>query len=223
MVKIGSKAQRKFDTVLLSRYACYLIVQNADPSKPIVAIGQTYFTIQTRRQEIADEIAELPENLLRIIRRSQLAVNNRRLAETAQVSGVITSRDFAIFQDHGYMGLYNGLKAKDIHAHKGLEEKAEILDWMNSDELAANAFRASLARQRLEREQIQGKERANQTHHAVGKIVRKAIEEAGGMMPEDMPTPTKSVQQIERDEQLLIERQKQPSLFDISEDVQKKR
>ncbi len=214
MVNIGSGAQRRFDTVFLSRYACYLIIQNADPSKPIVALGQTYFTVQTRRQEIADEVAELPEDQLRIMRRSQLAVNNRQLAETAQGVGVITSRDFAIFQDHGYMGLYNGLKAKDIHARKQLKKKEEILDWMNSDELAANAFRSSLARQKLEREQVQNKENANDTHREVGKIVRKAIEEAGGTMPEDMPTPATSVQQIARDEQLRIERQRQPFLFD---------
>jgi DNA-damage-inducible protein D len=128
---------------------------------------------------------------------------------------VITSTDFSTFQNHGYRGLYT-LTEDQIHAGKGLQEGEHILDWMNSDELTANAFRASLARQKLEREQIQGKENANQAHYQVGKIVRQAIAQAGGAMPEEMPTPDKSILQLQHDEQKRLERSRQPSLFDES-------
>jgi len=214
MVSIGSGAKRKFDTVHLSRYACYLIVQNADPSKPIVALGQTYFAVETRRQEIADELAALPENEKRLLLRSEMAILNARLAEAAQQSGVIEPLDFAIFQDHGYMGLYGGLRENDIHARKGLtSEKQKILDYMGSDELAANAFRASLARQRLEREQVKGKDEANQTHFQVGRKVRQTIKELGGTMPEDLPTPQESIQELQREQQKRLLSGSQDSLF----------
>jgi len=147
MVEIGSGAKRKFNTVYLSRYACYLIVQNADPAKPIVALGQTYFAVQTRRQELSDEeaLAGLTENQTSPLIRGQLTLHNRQLAETASNAGVITSRDFAIFQDHGYKGLYGGLGAKEIHAHKELKSGQKILDHMGSTELA----RTSLERHKL--------------------------------------------------------------------------
>lgn len=218
MVKLGSGGQRKIEDYQLSRYACYLLIQNADPSKPIVALGQTYFAVQTRRQELADELVALPEDQLRLLRRTQMTIYNSQLAEAAQQTGVIESKDFAIFQDHGYMGLYGGLKAKDIHAHKWLKKSQEILDYMGSDELAANIFRASQTKQKLEREQVQGKEKANQTHFEVGKKVRQTIEELGGTLPEDLPTPIESIQQLQRKEQKLLEERSQPSLFDESED-----
>jgi DNA-damage-inducible protein D len=217
MVGIGSGAKRKFNTVFLSRYACYLIVQNADPEKPIVALGQTYFAVQTRRQEIADELAALPEDQLRLLRRGQMNIYNTQLAEAAQQSGVIESRDFAIFQDHGYRGLYGGLGARDIHVRKGLKKSQQILDHMGSDELAANIFRASQTKQKLEREQIRGKDKANQAHHEVGREVRSTIERLGGTMPENLPTPEKSIQQLQREEQKRIEAERQPGLFDESE------
>jgi len=128
MVTIGSGAKRKFDTAFLSRYACYLIVQNADPSKPIVALGQTYFAVQTRRQELGDELAALPEDQLRLLRRSQMNIYNSQLAQAANVAGVVEPIDFAIFTDHGYKGLYGGLGAKDIHSRKGLKKSQQILD-----------------------------------------------------------------------------------------------
>ncbi|HVB62757.1 MAG TPA: DNA damage-inducible protein D [Ktedonobacteraceae bacterium] len=217
LIKAGRGAQRQIEDYHLTRYACYLIVQNADPEKPIVALGQTYFAVQTRRQEIADELAlsTLPEDQKRLIYRSEMAILNTRLAETARHAGVIKPDDFATFQDHGYMGLYGGLRENDIHERKGLTSDSQhILDYMGSDELAANAFRASLARQKLETEQVKDKYSANQTHHQVGGIVRKAIAEAGGTMPEDLPTPEKSIQEVEREEQKLVDRQKQPLLFD---------
>ena len=214
MVKLGSGGRRKIEDYHLSRYACYLLIQNADPSKPIVALGQTYFAVQTRRQELADELAALPEDQLRLLRRAQMTVYNSQLAGAAQKSGVIEPMDFAIFQDHGYMGLYGNLKARDIHARKGLKKSQEILDYMGSDELAANIFRASQTKQKLEREQIQGKERANQTHYEVGKKVRQTIEELGGTLPEDLPTPAESIQQLQRKEQKQLQDRSQPSLFE---------
>ncbi len=219
MINLGKGAKRSVDDVLLSRYACYLIVQNADPSKPIVALGQTYFAVQTRRQELADEIAALPEDQLRLLRRAQMSIYNSQLARSAQYSGIVESIDFAIFQDHGYMGLYGGLRAKDIHARKGLKKSQEILDYMGSDELAANIFRASQTKQKLEREQIQGKEKANQTHYEVGKKVRQTIDELGGTLPENLPTPTESIQQLQRKEQKQLEERSQPSLFDGPENT----
>jgi len=171
MITTGKGARRRFDTVFLSRYACYLIVQNADPNKPIVALGQTYFAVQTRLQEVADELAGLSEDQLRLLRRSQMSIYNTQLAEVAQRSGVVEPVDFAIFQDHGYMGLYGGLKAADIHERKSLVRNQEILDYMGSDELAANIFRASQTKQKLERERVRGKESANRTYHEVGREV----------------------------------------------------
>jgi len=214
MVKLGSGGRRKIEDYHLSRYACYLLIQNADPSKPIVALGQTYFAVQTRRQELADELAALPEDQLRLLRRAQMTIYNSQLAGAAQISGVIEPMDFAIFQDHGYMGLYGGLKAKDIHDRKGLKKSQEILDYMGSDELAANIFPCQPTKQKLEREQIQGKEKANRTHFEVGKKVRQTIEELGGTLPEDLPTPAESIQQLQRKEQKQLQDRSQPSLFE---------
>lgn len=217
MSKTGQGGQRKTEDVLLSRYAAYLVVMNGDPKMPIVAMGQEYFAEQTRRQELAVAQAEaielLPEDQKRLYRRAEVSIQNVQLSVAARQSGVITSTDFSTFQNHGYRGLYT-LTEDQIHARKGLQESEHILDWMNSDELTANAFRASLTRQKLEREQTQGKENANQAHYQVGKIVRHAIAQAGGTMPEDMPTPDKSIQQLQKDEQKRLERNRQPLLFD---------
>src|SRR6266702_3585725 len=176
LIKAGKGARRPTEDYHLSRYACYLIVQNADPSKPIVALGQTYFAVQTRRQELADELAlsTLPEDQKRLIYRTEMTVLNTRLAEAAQVAGVIEPLDFATFQDHGYRGLYT-LTENQIHTRKGLRPSEGILDYMGSDELAANAFRASLARQKLEHDKVRGKEKANRTHYQVGRKVRQTI------------------------------------------------
>lgn len=190
MVQIGSNAKRKMESIKLSRYACYLIVQNADPSKEIVALGQTYFAVQTRLQEIqkTEQYTNLnTEEEKRLFLRSELRSHNSKLAETAQNAGVLTSIDYAIFQNHGYQGLYGGLNAKGIHEHKGLQKNQQILDHMGSTELAANLFRATQAEEKLRRENIQGKENANQTHFEVGKKVRETIAEIGGVMPEDLP------------------------------------
>lgn len=182
MVPIGSGATRKTEDYHLSRYACYLIIQNADPSKPIVAVGQTYFAVQTRRQELADELAALPEDQKRLIFRSEMAIFNSQLAEAAQQAGVIEPLDFATFQDHGYMGLYGGLRENDIHARKNLQPRDKILDYMGSEELGANIFRATQTDAKVRREGIQGKEAANHTHNEVGREVRATLERLGATM-----------------------------------------
>lgn len=199
MVNIGSGAQREIADVRLSRYACYLIVQNGDPSKPVIANGQTYFAMQTRRQELEDsaKFAQLSEDDKRLAIRNELAAHNKYLAAAAKDAGVETSLDYAIFQDHGYKGLYGGMGAKDIHATKGLKKSQKILDHMGSTELAANLFRATQTEEKLKRENVQGKKQANSTHFEVGHKVRQTIQELGGAMPEDMPTPVQSVKQIE--------------------------
>src|SRR6266699_1899389 len=186
MISVGKGASRKRSNVHLSRYACYLIVQNADPSKPIVALGQTYFAVQTRRQELADELAALPEDQKRLILRSQMAIFNRQLAETARQAGVIEPSDFATFQDHGYMGLYGGLRENDIHARKNLQPRDKILDYMGSEELGANIFRATQTDAKLRREGIRGKEAANRTHNEVGREVRATLKRLGATMPEHL-------------------------------------
>ena len=162
LIKAGKGARRPIEDYNLTRYACYLIVQNADPAKPIVALGQTYFAVQTRRQEIADELslANLPEDQKRLIFRSLMSTYNTRLAETAQLAGVIEPRDFATFEDHGYMGLYDGRRENDIHREKKLKPKEKILDHMVSEELAANMFRATQADAKMKRDQVKTKGKA---------------------------------------------------------------
>jgi len=205
MVEIGSGAKRQLEDLRLSRYACYLIVQNADPAKPVIANGQTYFAIQTRRQELGDSEAfrQLDEDEKRLSIRNELAVHNKHLAAAAKEAGVESGMDFAIFQDHGYKGLYGGLGNRDIHVRKGLKKSQKILDHMGSTELAANLFRATQTEEKLRRDQVDGKSRANNTHYEVGRKVRQTIEELGGTMPEDLPKPASSIQQIESDKSRL--------------------
>lgn len=191
MVKIGSGAERPMDDgVKLSRYACYLIVQNADPTKEVVALGQTYFAVQTRLQEIRqmDEYNSLStEDQKRLFLRNEMKKHNIQLADAAKDAGVIEPVDYAIFQNHGYKGLYGGLDAKGIHARKGLKKSQQILDHMGSTELAANLFRATQTEEKLRKDKIRGKQKANLTHFEIGKKVRKTIEEIGGTMPENLP------------------------------------
>jgi len=190
MVSIGLKIQRQIENIKLSRYACYLIVQNADPSKEVVAQGQTYFAVQTRIREIQqmEEYNRLAsEEERRLFLRDELSRQNLYLASAAKDAGVIEPIDYAIFQNHGYMGLYNGLDAKAIHKHKGLKKSQQILDHMGSTELAANLFRSTQAEDKLRKENIKGKQAANKTHYEVGKKVRQTIQELGGTMPENLP------------------------------------
>ncbi|NJL76718.1 MAG: DNA damage-inducible protein D [Saprospiraceae bacterium] len=200
MVPIGSGAERAMPSYKLSRYACYLIVQNADPGKEVVALGQTYFAVQTRLQEIRqmDEYNRLStEDEKRLFLRNEMAKHNTQLAAAAKDAGVVEPVDYAIFQNHGYMGLYGGLDAKAIHKKKGLKKSQQILDHMGSTELAANLFRATQTEEKLKRENIKGKHKANQTHYEVGKKVRKTIQELGGEMPENLPVAD-SIKKIEK-------------------------
>lgn len=204
MVDIGSGAERQIDDVMLSRYACYLIVMNGDPRKEVIAIGQSYFAVKTRQQELIDNYEQMSEDQKRLAIRNEMRRHNIALADAAHDAGVIEQRDYAIFQNKGYQGLYGGLGVKEIHARKGLKKSEKILDHMGSTELAANLFRATQTEEKLRRENIQGKAAANQAHYDVGRKVRQTIQELGGTMPEDLPTPEKSVKQIERE----VERKK---------------
>ena len=186
MVEIGSGARRPIEDWMLSRYACYLVIQNADPSKPLVALGQTYFATQTRKQELEDR-ARQQEDQKRLLLRDEMKTHNTRLAGAAKQAGVVKPIEYAIFMDHGYKGLYGGLGAKDIHRRKELVKNQGILDHMGSTELAANLFRATQTEEKLRREGITSKEAANQVHNEVGKKVRQTIRELGGTMPEILP------------------------------------
>lgn len=200
-IQMPKGAHRTIPDYMLSRYACYLIVMNGDPRKEVIAVGQTYFAVKTRQQELIEHYEELSEDQKRLAIRREMKEHNKSLAEAAQMAGVIEQKDYAIFQNKGYQGLYGGLGAKEIHARKGLKKGDKILDHMGSTELAANLFRATQTDEKLRRENIKGKEAANSTHYEVGKAVRKTIQELGGTMPENLPTPDKSVKQIEAEQE----------------------
>lgn len=219
MIAVGKGGQRVIEDIHLSRYGAYLSVQNSDASKPIVALGQTYFTVQTRRQELADEeaFAALSEDQKRLVRRSQMAALNQQLATAAKKAGVVRPQDFAIFQNHGYRGLYGGETEDMIHARKSLQSQEKILDYMGSDELAYNAFRASLTKQKIEREQLQEKEQANVAHFEMGAEVRATIIRTGATLPEDLPTPAKSIQQLQQEELQRLQQGAQLPLFSLDE------
>lgn len=210
MITIARGAVRSIETIKLTRYACYLTVQNADPNKVIVAQAQTYFAIQTRIAEVQqmDEYNQLStEEEKRLFLREELARHNSLLAEAAKEAGVIESIDYAIFQNYGYQGLYGGLGAKEIHARKGLKKSQKILDHMGSTELAANLFRATQTEEKLRRENIKGKFNANKTHFEVGRKVRQTIKELGGTMPEDLPV-AESIKSIESKQKKMLKENK---------------
>ena len=206
MVSIGSGAERQIDSIKLSRYACYLTVQNADPNKTIVAQAQTYFTIQTRRAEKLLDSPFTDEEEKRLMLRHEMKKHNKQLASAAKDAGVKTNKDYGVFQNAGYKGLYGGLDKQDIHDKKGLTKNQEILDHMGSTELAANLFRATQTEEKLRRENIQGKNAANRTHYEVGQKVRATIAELGGTMPEDLPTP-ESIKRLESKKRRIEEKQ----------------
>lgn len=189
---------KKIEDYNLSRYACYLIAMNGSPRKKAIALAQTYFAVKTRQQELIEQYDEMTEDEKRLAVRHEMTEHNKRLADAAHDAGVLTHKDFGTFQNYGYKGLYGGLDAKQIHARKGLKKSQHILDHMGTTELAANLFRATQTEEKLRRDNIKGKENANNTHFNVGREVRDTIGRLGGTMPENLPTPDKSIQQLER-------------------------
>lgn len=195
-------ATKQISDYKLSRYACYLIVQNADPRKKVVAFGQTYFAVQTRRQEITEKyFNSLDENKKRIITRGQTIDKNKTLYKAAKDSGV---ENYGKFTNYGYQGLY-GENAKQIAKRKGLTDKEEILDYMGSEELVDNLFRIVQTEAKLKNEKISNEKDANKTHYEVGITVRETIKKLGGTLPEKLPTPNKSIAQIELEELSKLE------------------
>ena len=207
MVQIGSGAERKQQDYKLSRYACYLIAQNGDSRKKVIALAQTYFAVQTRKQEISEkEYSMLTEDEKRFYQRNLTRKGNYSLNQTAKKAGV---KNFDKFHNSGYKGLYNGETADDIAKRKGLRYREDILDNMGSDELIANLFRISQTEQKLRKDNIKGEKEANSTHYEVGRKVRKAIADIGGTMPEDLPTPKKSLKQLEKEKNNKLKLKKQ--------------
>lgn len=197
MITIGKGAQRPQIDYKLSRYACYLIVMNGDPRKNVIAWGQTYFAVKTRQQELVELFDRLSEDEKRLFIRGDIKQKNMLLAEAAHNAGIITAHEYAIFQDAGYRGLYGGLTAQDIADRKGLSSGDEILDFMGSEELAANLFRITQTEAKMRREGTSSPSEANATHYQVGKAVRETIAGLGGSMPENLPTPDKSIKELE--------------------------
>ena len=197
MVRIGSGAERMQKDYKLTRYACYLIAQNGDPRKEVIALAQTYFAIQTRKQEINEkEYSLLTEDEKRFYQRNLTRKGNYLLNQIAKNSGV---KNFDKFHNSGYKGLYNGETADDIAKRKGLRYREDILDNMGSEELAANLFRITQTESKLKRDNISTEKEANNTHYNIGKNIREVIAKNGGTMPEDLPTPKKSLKQLEKE------------------------
>ena len=206
MVEIGSDTKREVPDYKLSRYACYLIAQNGDSRKKVIALAQTYFAIQTRKMELTErEYSSLTEEEKRVYQRNLTKKGNYSLNIAARNVGV---KNFDRFHNYGYKGLYNGETADDIAKRKGLRYREDILDNMGSDELIANLFRISQTEQKLKKDNIQTEKEANKTHYNIGKNIREVIEKNGGTMPEDLPTPEKSLKQLEKEKNNMLKNNK---------------
>lgn len=210
MVQIGMNQERQIVDYELSRYACYVIVQNGDPRKKVIALGQSYFAIKTRQQELNENFDHLSENQKRIAIRDEMSHHNKSLSEAARNAGV---KNFANFHNSGYQGLYGGLGVSQIKEIKGLDGNKQILDYMGSTELAANLFRATQTDEKLRREPIFGEEKANKTHYNVGAAVRSTMISLGNKPPEDLPTPQESIQEIKKKEKEIDNSDDQMTLF----------
>ncbi len=198
MVQIGSGAYRELEDYKLSRHACYLIAQNGDSRKSVIALAQTYFAMQTRKQEIESmDYSLLTEDKKRFYQRNLTRKGNLSLNQTAKKAGV---KNFDKFHNEGYKGLYNGETADDIAKRKKLRYREDILDNMGSEELVDNLFRITHTEQKLKRDNIQGEKNASIVHKEIGRVVRKAIKEVGGTMPENLPTPLKSLKELEKED-----------------------
>ena len=208
MIIVAKGAQRNVVDYRLTRYACYLIVMNGDPHKEVIALGQTYFAVKTRQQELAELYDRLSEDEKRLFIRGDIKQKNMLLAEAAHKAGIITNQEYATFQDAGYRGLYGGMTARDIAEHKGLQNGEEILDYMGGEELAANLFRITQTEAKMRREGTSTPAAANAAHYEVGKVVRETIAELGGTMPEELPTPEKSIKQLEAEQRKQIKPKK---------------
>ena len=205
MIKMPKGATKEVIDYKLSRYACYLIVQNASPVRhKSVALGQTYFAVQTRKMEITqEEYSKLSEDEKRLYTRINVKNKNKYLVDTAKNAGVT---NYGKFNDYGYKGLYNGETAKQIAKRKGIDpDKEDILDYMGSTELAANLFRITQTDEVLKNRHVDNEDDACKTHHAVGQAVRQTIKKIGGTMPEKLPTPEKSIKELEKEELKKIE------------------
>jgi DNA-damage-inducible protein D len=199
MVVLGSRSERKIEDFRLTRFACYLIVMNGDPRKEPIAQGQMYFAVKTRQQEVLELYGRLDEDGKRLFLRGDIKQKNMLLYETARRAGIQTVYEYAAFTDKGYMGLYGGLRSKDIAERKGIGSGQEILDHMGSIELAANLFRITQTEDVLRKENVTDKETAGRTHYNVGKEVRTTIGRIGGTMPEDLPTPERSIPELQKE------------------------
>ena len=202
MINVGKGGKRKVEDYKLSRYACYLIAQNGDSRKKTIALAQTYFAIQTRKQELSEiEYSMLTEDEKRFYQGNLTRKGNYSLNMVARNVGV---RNFDKFHNAGYKGLYNGETANDIARRKKLRYREDILDNMNEDELVANLFHINQTKQKLLKDKVQGENNANDIHYEVGKEIRYTIKKLGGTMPEDMPTPNKSLKELEKENKKLI-------------------